>query len=295
MRAVRVEHLADGGAVARFSAMASPCEVIVDGADEVELQALSLLAAQECWRIESKWSRYRSDNIVHAINSANGRTVEVDPETARLIDFAVQLHEGSEGRFDLSAGVLRRAWKFDRSAAPPTQEAVEALLRLVGWHRVSWRAPMLRLLPGMEIDFGGVGKEYAVDRAAALLSTATDKPALVNLGGDLAANRPRQDGAPWRVGIDSGVEGTATPLIRLARGAVATSGDHHRHVVGSEHRYGHIIDPRTGWPPPRAPRSVTVACDSCIEAGAMSTIAVLYGGEAERWLGALNIDAHVVR
>ncbi|MDR3416574.1 MAG: FAD:protein FMN transferase [Nevskia sp.] len=294
MQTVRVEHLADGGLAARFQAMASPCEVLVDGADENELAELGLLAARECWRIQAKWSRYQAGNIVDAINSAAGQTIEVDEETAGLIEFAAQLHAGSEGRFDLTAGLLRRVWSFREGATVPDPAAVEALLPHIGWHRVVWQAPALRMLPGMELDFGGVGKEYAVDRALALLSQATSRPALVNLGGDLAANRARSDGSCWRIGIDSGVDRTATPLIRLTRGAVATSGDHHRYITLGGRRYGHVIDPRTGWPPPQAPRSVTVAGASCSEAGALTTIAILYGADAGDWLRSQQVDFHVV-
>jgi thiamine biosynthesis lipoprotein len=295
MRDIRIERLLDEGLAIRFEAMASPCEVLVQGAEEDELRALGRFAAAESWRIEAKWSRYRSDNIVHAINSARGAAVAVDEETARLIDFAALLHQESDGRFDLTSGVLRRAWRYGENAQPPSADAVAALLPYVGWHRVEWKPPVLRLPPGMEIDFGGVGKEYAVDRILALLTKATDKPVLVNFGGDLAANKPRDDGSPWRIGIDSGVEAAATPLIQLRQGAVATSGDHHRRVLAGGRRYGHIIDPRTGWPPPGAPRSVTVASPSCVEAGALSTIAILHGGEAEDWLRSRGLDFHIVR
>jgi thiamine biosynthesis lipoprotein len=295
MADVDVVQLAGGTLAGRFRAMASPCEVLVDGADAQELHALTEIAAHEALRIEAQWSRYRNDNIVHCINTANGKPVEVDEETARLLDFGAHLHASSEGRFDLTAGILRRAWRFGAAQKLPEAGAVQGLLALIGWHTVEWRNPVLRLRPGMEIDFGGIGKEYAVDRALALLSAATPKAVMVNFGGDLAASRARTDGSAWRVGIDSGVANTATPMIRLVRGGVASSGDRHRHIVVDGKRYGHIIDPRTGWPPPAAPHSVTVAGDSCVEAGALSTIAILYGGDAECWLRSQGVDFHVVR
>jgi thiamine biosynthesis lipoprotein len=293
--AIDIVRLPGDGLAGRFRAMASPCEVLVDGADERELRELTTLAARESWRIESRWSRYRKGNIVDRINSAGGLPVEVDEETARVIDFCSQLHATSEGCFDLTSGVLRRAWRFDAGRQLPDAGVIDALLSLIGWHRVDWCNPVLRLQPGMEIDFGGIGKEYAVDRSLALLSAATDKPVMINYGGDLAANRPRRNGTPWQVGIDSGVPDTATPVIRLTQGGVATSGDTHRHVEAGGQRYGHILDPRTGWPPPDAPRSVTVAGTTCVEAGALSTIALLHGAQAEDWLRSQNADFHVVR
>ena len=295
-RRVDVVPASAGAWAARFMAMASPCEVLVHGASCADLTALGRIAAEECWRIETKWSRYRRGNIVHVINSAAGRPVTVDDETARLIDYAALLHASSDGCFDLTSGILRRVWKFAATEGRvPRQREVEALLALIGWHRVEWCAPVLRLKPGMEIDFGGIGKEYAVDRAAAMLTEATSLPALINFGGDLVATRERTDGSPWRVGIDSGVPHAATPLVQLTQGAVATSGDHHRHIDSGGRRYGHILDPRTGWPPPDAPRSVTVACATCVEAGSLSTVAMLQGADAERWLGEQELDFHVVR
>lgn len=292
---VDVARTAGGAWAGRFQAMASPCEVLIDGAECDELFELTRIAAVEALRIEAKWSRYRPGNIVHAINTANGQPVEVDVETARLIDFAALLHEISGGRFDLTSGVLRRAWRFAPGQTVPDPADIEALRPVVGWDKADWRSRRLRLAPGMEIDFGGLGKEYAVDRALALLSARTGKAVLLNFGGDLAASGPRADGMPWEVGIDSGVPHAATPIIRLSHGAVATSGDRHRHIASGGKRYGHILDPRTGWPPPDAPRSVTVASQTCVQAGALSTIALLHGIEAEGWLQAQGADFHVVR
>ena len=127
------------------------------------------VAAAETQRIEAKYSRYRPGNIVHAINNADGRTIVVDEETARLLDYAQQLFELSDGKFDVTSGILRRVWRFDGSDRVPSRKAVAALLALVGWQKARWQSPELTLLPGMEIDFGGIGKEYAVDRAAALV------------------------------------------------------------------------------------------------------------------------------
>ena len=101
---------------------------------------------------------------------------------------------------------------------------------------------------GMRIDFGGIGKEYAVDRACAQASAATPLPVLVNCGGDLAATGPRAGGEPWQVGIDTGVPGAATPLVRLSQGGVATSGDATRFLLKDGVRYPHVLDPATGWP-----------------------------------------------
>ncbi len=268
---------------------------MVDGADDRELARLVAIAEKQALRIEHKWSRYLADNIVHRINNAGGEPVTVDDETARLIDYAALLWRESEGRFDLTSGVLRRAWRFDGSDRVPDAPTVDALMPLVGWDKVDWQAPRLRLAPGMEIDFGGIGKEYAVDVTLRELIAATDKPVLVNFGGDLAASAPHRDGSPWRVGIDSGAPEHAAPMIHLAQGAIATSGDSRRFLLKGGVRYSHVLDPRTGWPVKNAPRAVTVAATTCIEAGTLSTLAMLRGADAETFLRERGVDHHVVR
>jgi thiamine biosynthesis lipoprotein len=275
--------------------MASPCEIHVDDADLAAAERIVRLVAAEARRIEAKLSRYRRGNVVDEINTANGRPVVVDDETAGLLDYAARLYELSDGNFDVTSGVLRRVWRFDGSDRVPTAEAVAALLPIVGWDKVRWRAPQITLLPGMEVDLGGIGKEYAVDRAAALVKPLSTK-CLLNFGGDLLALGPQAGGAPWRVGIESlTVEATAAKHIELRVGALATSGDARRFLLKDGKRYGHILDPKTGWPVERAPRSVTVAAATCTEAGMLATLALLQGPDAEAFLEAQGVQFWALR
>lgn len=276
----------------RFSAMASGCEILLDHDDFAAAAAQTEAAARETWRIEQKFSRYRDDNIIHRINNAQGRAVTVDEETARLIDFADTLHELSEGGFDITSGVLRRVWKFDGSDRIPSEEAVAGLLPLIGWQHAQWNNPVLTLPAGMEIDLGGIGKEYAVDRAFAVLAGMTEAALLVNFGGDLRARGPRRDGSAWQVGIEkpdaenSDGERSAVQNIPLLNGGLATSGDARRFLQRNGLRYGHILDPRTGWPVQGGPRSATVLAADCVQAGMYATLTLLSGADAEAFLGA---------
>jgi thiamine biosynthesis lipoprotein len=278
-----------------FRAMASPCEVFIDATDsEVAARAIQA-AADEAWRIEQKFSRYRDDNVVHAINHAGGNAVELDEETSALLDSAARYHALSGGLFDVTSGVLRRVWKFDGSDRLPDPAAVDEVLKLVGWDKVEWKVRQLRLKPGMEIDFGGIGKEYAVDRAAELGAAACGgTPLLVNFGGDIYANHPRRDGQPWRVGVQSLTSGTRAPRVGLNQGGITTSGDAHRFLLKDGVRYGHILDPRTGWPVKDAPRSVTVLQANCSQAGLLSTLAILKGKDAEQFLKDRGVEHWVV-
>ena len=266
--------------------MGSPCELVCEAPIRGDAQALSTLVAKEAWRIEDKFSRYLVGNIVDRINSANGAPVAVDDETADLLDFAAILYDLSEQRFDITSGALRRVWHFDGGDRIPSQESVDDALRRVGWHRANWRRPLLQMPDGMEIDLGGIGKEYAVDRCAALVREQAASPCLVNFGGDLVSSDAPRRRSRWKVAIEGVEPDELDHIVDLRHGALATSGDARRFLQKSGVRYSHILDPTTGWPVPNAPRSITVAADTCVQAGMISTLAMLKGAEAETFLKA---------
>ena len=278
----------------RFTAMGTPCEVQVETRDRRLAAELARIGEAEARRIEEKYTRYKPTGVVWAINNAAGMPVEVDEETAGLIDYAGQVHALSQGRFDVTSGVLRRAWTFDGSDRVPDPEQVAALKPLVGWGKVIWERPRLILPAGMEIDLGGICKEYAVDRAAMAIMAAADCPALINFGGDLRTTRAKAGGR-WAVAIESlDPAKVSGGLLHIGEGAIATSGDAKRFLLKEGKRYSHILDPRTGWPVESPPRSVTVAARTCVQAGTLSTLAMLLGREAEAFLMAEKAEAWVV-
>jgi len=264
-----------------FSAMASRCEVRVWAPDAATAQAWADRAIAEVRRIEAKYSRYRDDSVTTRINAAaGGAHIDVDAETAALLDFAQRLFEQSAGRFDLTSGVLRRAWDFTAQRVPAQCE-LDALLPLVGWALVEWHAPRLHLpFAGMELDFGGIGKEYAADRAAGELRVAGARHGFVNLGGDIRGIGAAPDGSPWRIGIQHPrTRGELLGSIELADGAIATSGDYERYFERDGRRYSHILDPRSGWPAQHW-QCVSVAGPACVAAGACATVAMLLPRDA---------------
>jgi thiamine biosynthesis lipoprotein len=290
-----IERRPGGLIAASFAAMAGPCEVLLETADDALARRLGELAAAEALRIEGKFSRYRDDSVVSRLNASGGTPMVVDEETARLLDYAQQCHALSAGRFDITSGVLRRLWKFDGHDRLPTPAEVAAVLPQVGFQRLTWRRPQLTLPAGMEIDFGGLGKEYAVDRVFTLLRERFDGALLVNFGGDLRAS-PAPAAGPWRVGVERpGLAREARLLLEVEQGALATSGTTHRFFIVDGVRYGHILDPRTGFPVEQAPLSVTVAAATCSEAGTFSTFAMLHGAGAERFLEAEGLKYWCLR
>jgi len=277
--------------------MGGPCEVLIEVADEAEAREIADAVAACALRIENKFSRYRPDNIVARINSSAREPVAVDSETANLLDFAALMHRLSDGLFDITSGVLRKAWTFDGGKRFPTQAEVEALLPLVGWSKVRWVRPMITLPPGMQIDFGGIGKEYAVDQAIQRVTQLSGAAVLVNFGGDLAVTHSRESNRAWRVGIE-GIDTAAqraAMLVDLTAGALSTSGDTYRYVESQGRRLSHILDPRTGWPVSGAPRSVTVAAPTCTNAGMLTTLAMLRGPAAEAFLESEGVRHWVQR
>jgi thiamine biosynthesis lipoprotein len=276
-----------------FGAMGSRCEVRVYARDEATARAWAEVTIAEVRRIENKFSRYRDDSVTAAINrAAGGAPIEVDDETAALLDFGARLYAASAGAFDLTSGVLRRAWDF-RSGRVPAQEAIDALLGLIGWSRVEWDRPRLRLpLAGMEIDFGGIGKEYAADRAAGVLLQQGARHGFVNLGGDVRAIGPHPGGAPWRIAIQHPRAGAdaAIGAIDIVHEAVATSGDYERFFEQDGRRYCHILDPRSGWPTTHW-QCVSVCAPLAVAAGACATIAMLKPvDDALAFLRGQNVD-----
>jgi len=279
-----------------FEAMASPCEVLVDTDGEADARGVVGAVAAEAARVEEKLSRYRPGNPIDAINNAGGSPVSVDDEIAGLLDFADRCWTLSDGRFDITSGVLRRVWKFDGSDQVPGGDQVAVVLESVGWEKVGWQEPWIKLPQGMEIDLGGIGKEYAVDRALQLAVDAAGAPVVVNFGGDLAISGPRRDDSAWDVGVENPqAEAAAVTAMALRDGALATSGDARRFLVKDGVRYGHILDPTTGWPVAHAPRSVTVHAGTCTEAGLLATLAMLEGADAEAFLEAQHVRFWCVR
>jgi thiamine biosynthesis lipoprotein len=276
--------------------MASPCEVQIDRDDGLLTRRLGRIAEAEAKRIEVKYSRYRDDSVTTLINTSCGQPIEVDGETAALLDYADSCYKLSRGLFDVTSGVLRRVWRFDGSDNVPERHEVRKILPYVGWSRVTWRRPDLILPEGMEIDFGGLGKEYAVDSAILKIMAESSVPVLVNFGGDLRVSGPRTGNHRWLVAIES-VDGDDVPSARLelANGALTTSGDARRFLLKDGVRYSHILDPRNGWPVEQAPHSVTVAAPTCLEAGIISTLAMLQGRKAESFLRREGVQGWIVR
>lgn len=276
----------------QFKAMGSPCELRLYDSDKQSAQHVADAAMAEVYRLEKKYSRYREDSITSKINNSAGNKagIEVDPETALLLNYAQVGFEQSDGLFDISSGILRKAWDF-RSMQLPTQAEIDALLPMIGWDKLTWQPPHLSLpLKGMELDFGGYVKEYAADVAANFCRQANINGGLVNLGGDICIIGPHPNGDAWKVGVRH-PRNPNVPMsfVMLAKGGIASSGDYERFMIVDGVRYAHILNPQTGWPV-NSLVSASVYAEQCVVAGTSSTIAMLKGErQGSAWLDELGL------
>jgi thiamine biosynthesis lipoprotein len=175
---------------------------------------------------------------------------------------------------------LIRLWNYKTDTPRvPTATEVEAARKLVGWKKVQ-RAPGKAFLPeaGMGIDFGGFGKEYAVDITAQIAADHGILNALVDFGHDLRAVGAPPGRPAWHIGLeDPKNPGASSGSMAIVGKGVASSGDYIRGFVIEGKRYGHIIDPRTGWPVSNGCLQSTVVTSSCLQAGVLSTTAFVLG------------------
>jgi FAD:protein FMN transferase len=276
--------------------MGTDCVLHLYAAERADAERIAEAAVSEVLRIECRYSRYRSDSDLAAINrvAEQGGSIEVDCETAGLLDYAFAAYEKSEGLFDISSGLLRKAWDF-KSSQIADQDALDALLPRVGLDKVIWQTPRLNFtVSGMELDFGGLGKEYAADRAAELCLAHGAAHGVVDLGGDIRVIGPHPGGEAWQIGIrhprcPNAIMATAS----LERGSIATSGDYQRCIQINGERYAHLLHPKSGWPV-RGLCSVTAMSDRCLVAGSICTIAMLKRLDGIAWLRNLGVD-HIWR
>lgn len=257
-------------------------------AEEVKGSILSLLA-----RYDQYYTNYSSKSFTAEINRQAGsaKGIVVDEETAILLDYAQACYELSDGLFDITSGPLHRIWVFDAKVPSiPTDSQIAEVLAYVGWDKVIWKKPHLTLpLPHMNLDFGGVVKEYAVDTGVNLARNMGIYHGVLELGGDVGVIGPHPDGRPWKVGIEAPQDRSQEiAAFQVEKGAIATSGSYARSMVIDNMRYCHILNPKTGYPV-QGVASVSVQADLCLVAGSLTTISFLKGHEGLPWIQDQNV------
>ncbi len=271
-------------------AMACLFEVVSDVNDDSGVQA-----ATECLnevdRLESMLSILRPASETNLLNcGADKYPVPVSTEFFALLEFCERLHHETEGAFDITTGALSKCWGFQegKPGIPLAEPLSSARLR-TGFQHISLGEDCTVTLhaPGVRIDFGGVGKGYALDRGAGKMRAHGIEKALLSAGhSSVLALGAGSDGSGWLIGLRHPVwKSLRYGTVRLRSCAMGTSGQEEQCFEAGGRRYGHIIDPRTGLPP-RGVLSVSVIADSAAYADALATAFFVGGPElAQRYCG----------
>jgi thiamine biosynthesis lipoprotein len=272
----------DGVRRLSFFAMGTTCEI--QFVCEEPLRATAFEKAALAWvaTFEAKYSRFRENSLVSRINaSAGGDWVVVDADLELMLKLCDTLYTLTQGVLDPTALPLMRLWNYkaEHPVIPP-ESAIAAARRLVGWPKVQ-RMPGRVRLPevGMALDFGGFGKEYAVDMVASLAQEHGIANVLVDFGHDLRGYGAPPGKPAWHIGLENPRQaGQTDGSVALGGGrGIASSGDYVRRFMLGGRRYGHIIDPRTGWPVANGCMQSTVVAATCLHAGVLSTTSFVLG------------------
>ncbi|MBV1876939.1 MAG: FAD:protein FMN transferase [Pseudomonadales bacterium] len=278
--------------ITQFRAMGSPCEFRFYGPRKCILDAAAKRCFDHIQTLEQKYSRYISTSLLQEINQyAATRTVAIDPETYFLLQYSQACFEQSDGLFDITSGVLRKIWHTTMTRLP-SEAMRQACMRNIGFEKLNYDSTSIRFAATeMEIDLGGVVKEYAADTALNIAKETGVKAGVINLGGDLCCFGTCPFSNTWQIGIAHPEDhNQAIRQIKLAEGAISTSGNYERFYLVEGKRYSHLMDPRSGWPI-QGLISVTVIAPQAVVAGSLSSIAMLHSKPAAlTWLYSLGIE-----
>ena len=266
-----------------FRAMSTACQVKVHGVAAAIARDFQQDVVNWVAHFEARYSRFIPDSLIGKINAAAGEHwIETDPETDRLLQLCHELFFFTRGSFDPTALPLMKLWNWKQSPPQvPAADTIRATRELVGWNKIQ-RRPGGIFLPqrGMALDLGGIGKEYAVDCVMNMASQRGIQNVLVDFGQDVRVRGHAPEKKFWWIGLDDAAQpGKCWGGVAVTDHAVATSGDYLRHFVHQGVRYGHILDPRTGYPALNDCRAVSVIAPSCTIAGLLSTSVCILGAK----------------
>lgn len=238
-------------------------------------------------QVDQDMSLYRPDSDIGRLNRLAARQeMSIRDSTATVLREALRTARASQGALDVTISPLLARWGFHslRQEAPGPQQ-IESALALVDYRHVRLDDATVRLArSGMQLDFGGIAKGYAVDQAVETLRQEGVRQGMVNAGGDLRLLGQHPDGAPWVVGVQHPLTPSRLLLaLSLDGGAVATSGNYMRYRVYNGRRYGHLLHPQHGYPADTA-LSLTVVAPTAMRADALATAALVMGRDGMAWL-----------
>lgn len=231
-------------------AMATRFELVLYGADPILLRAAGEEALQEIERLAVQLSFYAADSEIRFLNAhAAQRPIRVEPRLFALLQRCAVLNAATDGAFDVTVGPLMRAWKFvSAKGALPTEGELETARAITGFHNLHFdeeSGSIQFAKPGVEIDLGGFGKGYAIERALELLRENGIHSALLHGGTSSVATMgtpPESDG--WRIALQAPLQAT----VNVQNQSLSVSANHGKSFIFDDQEYGHVLDPRTGRP-----------------------------------------------
>ena len=282
--------------------MGVPFRIILYSADETAANHAAATAFDRVEGLDRKLSDYDPHSELRelCLTAGLGRAIKVSDDLYRVLRRSLDLSRRSNGAFDVTVGPLVRLWRrARRNGKFPDARRLAAARQAVGYQYVRLEDSPHRvelLKADMRLDLGGIAKGYAVDAALKVLRDHGVAVALVDAGGDMAAGDPPPGSDGWRVGIAPLDRPDAAPsrFLRLAHGAVATSGDAFQFVEIGGVRYSHIVDPHTGVGLTDR-SSVTIVARNCTTAdGLASAVSVLGPHDGLRLVDATDAAAALI-
>lgn len=270
-----------GKAETELFAMDTYITVTVYGEDTGKAETALSQAADMFMRLERLWSVTDRDSDIYALNQSSGQPVVMSDETVQLVSFALQMAEETGGSLEPTLYPVLTAWGFTTETnRVPSAAEISTLLEAVDYTQVRLEGNSVCLADGMRLDLGAVGKGYAGDLVSRVLKENGIESALLDIGGNIQAVGSKPDGSPWRLGLRNPFDGGNLGVLEVSNLAVVTSGNYERYFVGEDgKRYGHIIDPATGYPVENGLASVTVISEEGRLCDALSTSLFVMGLE----------------
>lgn len=233
---------------------------------------------EEIVRLDTLLSVNSEKSEVHAINHRQEDTFALSEDTAQLLSLSLSLARETGGAFDPTVYPVVRQWGFTTGTYQlPTPDELTSLLPLVGYEKASLDGQALTLNGNTQLDFGGIAKGWAGDRAVQMLKADGITSAILRLGGNIQTMGTKPDGSLWTVGIQDPDTGNTLATLSVADLAVVTSGSYQRYFTVGDQLYHHIIDPATGYPADNGLTSVTIMAPSGARCDALSTALFVMG------------------
>jgi thiamine biosynthesis lipoprotein len=237
----------------------------------------------ELRRLDAMMSLYKDTSEITRVNLAAGKgPVKVSPEMIEVVEQAGEISRLSGGVFDVTIGPLVVLWQMRlKEGKVPTEAEIAKIKPLVNYRQIAIDKAASTIFlkkPGMIMDFGGM-KGYTADRVAELFRKRGITNAIIAVAGDIWVLGRREDGSPWRIGVQHPREHDKTlTVLELSDKYISTSGDYERFVIREKKRYHHIIDPRTGKPS-KGVISVTLVGDRGAIIDPLSKVPFILGPE----------------